>query len=379
MSNENQVPLPGPERVSPTAITEPIPVVPTWPSRVTDVRRQETLPPTTIILVILLAVALIGSGLGLAIYATTAQYRASLHGAASAITRLTAQVQATSQAQLQGTANAFATANSNIYATATAQAAVTATLTAQVSNVTATTTTQGNILSQATSGTAVLNDPLSDNTSTSRWDVTSGTTDSACVFINGTYHAIEARTGFFQPCLAQATNFSNFAYQVNMTIDKGKEDGIIFRADSASNSFYMFRINTSGSYALDLYQNSKFVSTLTNGSSTAITTALKQSNVLAVVAYKDTFYLFDNQQFLTSVTDNTLSSGKIGVAAIDYTLPTEAEFSNAQVWNVAATTFTSTPAVTASPTAIGTTTPTTGTTGSPTPATSPSASPTRTP
>jgi hypothetical protein len=361
MSDENQVSLPGSERVSPTAITEPIPVVPARPPAVTNARRQETLPTRTIVLVILLAVALIGSGLGLAIYATTVQYRASLHGAATAIARLTAQVQATSQAQQQGTANVFATANSNIYATATAQAGVTATSTAQVSDLTATTTTQGNILSQATSGTPVLNDPLSDNTSNNRWDMTSGTANSACVFINGTYHAIEARAGFFQPCFAEATNFSNFAYQVNMIIDKGKEDGIIFRADSASNSFYMFRINTSGSYALDLYQNSKLTSTLTNGYSTAITTALKASNMLAVVAYKGTFYLFDNQQLLTSVTDNTLSSGKIGVAAIDYTAPTEAEFSNAQVWNVTATTFAATP--------------TAGTTGSPTPTASPSVSP----
>lgn len=97
--------------------------------------------------------------------------------------------------------------------------------------------------------------------------------------------------------------------------------------------------------------------------------------MLAVVAYKGTFYLYDNQQLLTSVSDNTLSSGKIGVAAIDYTQPTEAEFSNAQVWNVTASTFTTTPTVTASPTVVGTTTPTAGTTGSPTPTVSPTATP----
>src|SRR5260370_21276135 len=125
MSDENQMPLPGPERVSPTAITEPIPVVPAWPPPVTNARRRETLPTRTIVLVILLVVALIGSGLGLAIYATTAQYRASLYGAASAIARLTAQVQATTQSQQQGTANAFATANNNIYATASPTARAT--------------------------------------------------------------------------------------------------------------------------------------------------------------------------------------------------------------------------------------------------------------
>src|SRR5260221_3108732 len=110
MSDENQVSLPGSERVSPTAITEPIPEVPRWPPTVTNARRRETLPTRTIVLVILLVVALIGSGLALAIYSTTAPYPASLYGAASAIARLTLQVQATTPAQQQCTVKVLATA-----------------------------------------------------------------------------------------------------------------------------------------------------------------------------------------------------------------------------------------------------------------------------
>src|SRR6266567_5207532 len=165
MSDGNQVPLPGPERVSPTDITEPIPAVPAWPPMPINARRQETQPTGIIILVIVLAVALIVSGLGFTIYATTVQYRDSLHNAASAVARSTAQVQATTQAQIQGTNNAYATANSNIYATATAQAGASATVTAQTGDLTTTATAQGDILSQVTSGTPVLNDPLSDSTS----------------------------------------------------------------------------------------------------------------------------------------------------------------------------------------------------------------------
>ncbi len=377
MSDGNQVPLPrpGPERVSPTDITEPIPAVPTWPPMPINARRQETQPTGIIILVIVLAVALIVSGLAFAIYATTVQYRDSLHNAASVVARLTAQVQATTQAQIQGTDNAYATANSNIYATATVQAGASATVTAQTGDLTTTATAQGNILSQATSGTPVLNDPLSDSTSSSKWDVTSGTVDRGCVFLKGSYHAIETRNGFFQPCLAEATNFSDFAYQIDMMIDRGGQSGIIFRANSVTGSFYMFRIDTRSFYALDLYQGSKFATTLSSGYSAAITTTLQQTNTLAVIAYKATIYLFVNRQYITSVTDNSLSSGKIGVAAIDNTLPTDAAFSNAQVWKVTAATFTTTPTVTATPGATATA----SATGSPTPQVSPSATSTQSP
>jgi Flp pilus assembly protein TadG len=348
MADEKQGPEP--ERVSPTAVTEPNPPV-AWPAAITSARRRETLSTPTIVAIILLATALIAGGLGLVVYATTLQYRASLHNAASAVARSTAQAQATTRAQLQGTANAYATANSNIYASATVQAGATATVVAQTGDLTATVTALGDILSQASSGTAALDDPLSDNTSNNKWDVTSGSVASGCVFIESTYRAIEARKGFFQACVAQSSNFSNFAYQVQMTIIRGGQGGIIFRANTVTGSFYLFRIDSSGFYALDLYHNNKLASTLVSGYSAAINGASQQANTLAVVAYKGTLYLFDNASYITSASDDSLSSGKIGVAALDYTLPTEAEFSSVQVWKVTAATFTTTPTPSASPTA----------------------------
>jgi hypothetical protein len=304
----------------------------------------------TIVALILLAVALISGGLGLAVYATTVQYRASLQSAASAVAISTARVQATAQAQSQGTASAYATANSRIYATATSQASASATIVARASDLTATVTAQGNILSQASSGGAALADPLSDNTSKSRWDVSSGSVASGCAFIAGSYHAIEVRKGYFQTCLGQATNFSDFAYQVQVTIIRGGQDGIIFRANTVTGSFYLFRIDTSGFFALDLYHSDRLASTLVSGYSPAISGALQQTNTLAVVAYKGTFYLFDNASFITSASDASLGSGKIGMAALDYTLPTEAAFSNARVWNVTAAPFSGTPSPAPSPT-----------------------------
>ncbi len=251
----------------------------------------------------------------------------------------------------------------------------TATLTAIAANATATATTRASIFTQATSGTSALNDPLSDNTGNHKWDQSSTRVDGMCVFTGGDYHALAARQGFFQPCLAQTTNFSDFAYQVQMTIDTGTQDGIIFRANSITGSFYLFRIGIDSTYALDLYHNSKLALTLSSGYSAAIATGLKQSNEIAVIAYKGTLYLYANQQFITSVSDNSLNSGKIGVAAIDYSIPTQAEFSNAQVWKISATSFSLTPSPSASPTVTSTASPT----ASPSPSTTASPSATYTP
>src|SRR5260370_19383355 len=380
MSDENQ--FPERERVSPTDETVPnesirishtFGAAPSWPPGPQAFRRRETFSPGMTIFLIVLAIVLIGGGFGFILYAATTQYRASLHSEATTEAHLTAQALLATQIRNQATANAFATANSKIYATATAQVGATANLTAIAANATATAKTLGSIIPQATSGTSALNDPLSDNKGNHKWDQTSTRVDGMCVFTGGDYHALEARQGFFQPCLAQTTNFSDFAYQVQMTIDTGKQDGIIFRANSITGSFYLFRIGIDSTYALDLYHNRELATTLSSGYSGAIATGLKQSNEIAVIAYKGTLYLYANQQFIAAVTDNSLSSGKIGVAAIDYSDPAQAEFSNAQVWKISSASFSVTPSPSVSPTATSTASPT----ASPYP--SPTASPTAKP
>ena len=380
--DENQ--FPERERVSPTDETVPneslrishtFGAAPALRPGPEAFRRRETFSPSMTIFLIVLAIVLIGGGFGFILYAATTQYRATLHSEATTEAHLTAQAILATQIRNQATANAFATANTHIYATATAQVGATATLTALAANATATATTLASIFTQATSGTSALNDPLSDNTGNHKWDQTSTRVDGMCVFTGGDYHALAARQGFFQPCLAQTTNFSDFAYQVQMTTDTGTQDGIIFRANSITGSFYLFRIGIDSTYALDLYHNSKLALTLSSGYSAAIATGLKQSNEIAVIAYKGTIYLYANQQFITSVSDNSLNSGKIGVAAIDYSIPTQAEFSNAQVWKISATSFSLTPSPSASPTATSTASPT----ASPSPSTTASPSATYTP
>lgn len=384
MSDENQfVP---PERVSPTEPTVPnlppqvsptdatvpdMPMpVPGWPPPQQSYRRRSTFPASTTILLIFLAAILILGGLGFIIFAATGQYTATLHTQATAYVHQTRAAITATQSHVQGTANAFSTADANIYNTATVQAGVTATLTAQTDDATATATTLGNTFTTITSSTTALNDPLSDNTGNNGWDETSASVAGQCVFINSAYHAIEARLGYLQPCLAESTNFSNFAYQVQMIVDKGNQGGIVFRATSAKGSFYFFRIGIDGSYAFDLYKSATQATTLIQGFSAAITTGLTQSNQIAVIAIKNTFYLYVNQQFVIALSDSTLTSGTIGVASLDTRVPTEIEFSNAQVWNVSNLDYTPTP-TTPTPTTTTTATATKTATATPTATSSP--------
>lgn len=338
-------------------------------------RRRNITPTWLIALISALALLLILSGFALIIFATNNEYRSTLNNDATSYARSTART----NAQNRSTAQALDTAIANNNASATAQTNATAAVTAQTVNATATASTIESYLSQATSGTTALSDPLADNTGGNQWDESQNTNDAACVFTGGEYHSIEARQGYLQPCIAESSNFSDFAYQIQITITNGRQAGILFRANSANGSYYFFRIGVDGSYALDLYTSVHQAVTLLSGYSVAITSGLNQSNTLAVLAYQSTFYFYANQTLITSATDNTLTSGSIGVAAIDYSNPTDAAFSSAQVWQITSAIFTLpspqpspspnpspsatetptlTPTVTASPTATTTTTPT---------------------
>ena len=292
-----------------------------------------------------MALLLIGGSLGLIVYYASAQYSKTLSANAAAEAQLTAQARARAQSTEQAnalsataTGQVLATAQAGIEASATAQVEATASAIAATDLATATVTALESMYTQATSGTPALDDPLSDNTGNHKWDEGKGqTVNTGCAFTGGAYQASESQLGYFQPCFAEATHFSNFAYQVQMTITNGNlaQGGVLFRANSIAGQYYLFRIGIDGSYALELYNNSQFTM-LSSGFSSQITIGLNQSNELDVLANKNTLYLYVNKGFVASVTDTTLSSGQIGVVAIDNGTPIVAQFTNARVWNVSA-------------------------------------------
>ncbi len=246
----------------------------------------------------------------------------------------TGQANATTTTQianLTATGQANATTTTQIAnLTATAQANVTAT---QIVNANATATRQSEITMYTTAiaGTPAIDDPLQDNSNNNNWDTTYIKDYGGCTFAGGAYHSI-VKKGSFSPCFAQATHFSNFSYEIQMTILKGDRGGIAFRANKANGAFYYFHISVSGSFALDIYNNNFYMHTIATGFSPAINTGLNQANLITVVAVDNMLNLYINMQKVASVSDTTYNSGQIGVVAENTGDPTDVVFSNAKVW-----------------------------------------------
>jgi hypothetical protein len=223
-------------------------------------------------------------------------------------------------------------AQTTITSTATI-AQTTVTSTATIAQTTITPTPQ-DIYNSVTSGSPVLDDPLNKN-SANNWEESTG--DYSCIFTGGAYHTSTQLKNTAVACSASSTNFSNFAYQVEMTIVKGAFGGIFFRCDKAKMKYYEFDIGRDGRYNLRLSvdDTGKYDQLLRSGSSPFIKTGLNQSNRIAIVASGSNIYLYVNKQYIASATDSAYRSGQIGVfGSGDTATSMEVAFSNAQVWKV---------------------------------------------
>jgi tetratricopeptide (TPR) repeat protein len=220
----------------------------------------------------------------------------------------------------------------NANSTATAQATIIPSPTSATStNTTPTTSSEPNslLLYPPYTGTLALNDSLNDNSSNNWFE--GGSSNGACVFTGGAYHVFAIQLETTISCPARATNFSNFAYQIQMTIIKGDFGGSIFRLNTNDN-FYLFGISTKGSYNLSIHSKNSGFQTLSSGQSSAINTGLSQPNLIAIVASGSELDLYVNQQLISTVIDGTYNRGQIGVSASASQDQTEVMFSNAQVW-----------------------------------------------
>lgn len=307
---------------------------PSWPPPPRPRKRRSFLKIASLITAAILTTALILSSIGLVLFKTTVNYRSSIRQVATVEAQQTISVQSTAEAQIQGTAQYISTAQAHIEATATVQAVQTAQATQAVNDATATATANSTFYQTLTSNTPSINDPLTDRSGTNRWDIGGADANTGCLFNNNAYHALEEQQTYLQPCIAQATNVTNFAYQANMTILKGDQGqaGLLFRAGATN--YYFFHIGTDGSYALDLYNGDNQATTLLQGSNNKINIGIGQMNQMMVMADKTTITLLVNGVYLGAVTDNTLTEGKIGVGVIDNNTPIDAAFSNVQVWKL---------------------------------------------
>ena len=311
--------------------------------------KVERLPTNIIVLLIALVILLIGGSVGLGYLFITGQTAAHMEATATAQANTTATfATATARTKAASRATAISNATATAKANATEIAIAAATATAQA-NAQATASAVATAPAQATAtpsaiaanlnpyppgrGILALNDALSDNSKGNNWD----TNATNCAFTGGTYHVSAPNTSSLATCAARSTNFSNFAYEVQMTIIKGDTGGILFRANATNNTSYIFYVSQAGRYELVLCPGTTCHDIIPPAPSPAIIQGLNKPNLLAVVALGNTLTLYVNHQQVGQVTDSTFTSGQIGLAASAFATaghPTEVMYSNVRVWTL---------------------------------------------
>ena len=240
-----------------------------------------------------------------------------------------AQAQASATAPVQ--AQATATASAQSIATAHTQATATASAQAQASAAAHAQATATAVVSSYPFSTALqMSDSLATNNHKYGWDTT-----SFCIFKNGTYHVLGGQKGTMTPCFANSTNFSDFTYQVSMTLVQGG-GGLVFRGDAAKGTYYTVECYSNGSYYLKAYPaGTGPPKTLLHGTmSNQFHTGFGQSNDIGIVARGSSIAFYVNGVQVMSVTDNAYNVGQIGVLVASDTGNAEVEYSNARAWKL---------------------------------------------
>src|SRR6266851_3585321 len=250
--------------------------------------------PRAIIIVLLITLALLvlGSGAGV-LYYTTVPYPAELHVQATAV------VQNILAEQAQATAAVNALSPQDFY-------------------------------TWITSKKSAISDPM-NNPAAFSWPSFSVGSDG-CSFSGGAYHVRVSEIGTIGPCPALLGNdYSNFIFQVQMTIIKGDAGGLLFRGTGTSSGqaqSYGLAIARLGTYNLFLLQ-SGLTQTLKFGPLPALNPG---PNEIAVLAHGSNFYFFLNKHPFATLSDSSYKSGGVGVFAVALRQPTEVAFSNMQMW-----------------------------------------------
>ena len=185
------------------------------------------------------------------------------------------------------------------------------------------------------SANLVLSDPLNNNSSAAQygWE-----TNTGCVFTSGAYRVTAAKQGSSpQTCTAQKTTFTNFTYQIQLSIETGGDNaagGIFFRADPVSNQGYIILLRIDGYYEVDLASGPNHFNTIQSGMLAAHGLGFHQVHTLGIVANGSHISVYLDQNQITLVSDTTFTSGKIGVFSQFGSSSTMVAYTNAKVWQL---------------------------------------------
>jgi hypothetical protein len=255
----------------------------------------------TILISVITLIVIVGGVLGVVLFNNHQQAVQQANGTATAVAKLT------------GTANAQAVATGMAQATATFFAS-----------------------HYPFSSTLVLNDPLTDDSHVGQygWDE-----NTSCSFSAGSYHALEATAQHFHLCVANTPTYTNFTFEVQMAIKSGgvtAQGGVLFRADTNNDRFYVLFLDPQGNYELDIQanQSGSNTRTLRSGQVSGYATGLFQVHTIGVVARGTQMLVYIDQKQVTEVTDTTYTSGQIGLISSYGSSSTEVVYNNAKTWQL---------------------------------------------
>lgn len=185
-------------------------------------------------------------------------------------------------------------------------------------------------------GNLILDDTLRDDSGWEGWDAYNSSLSHAadqCAFTGGAYHVTAVAGDSNQDCVADWSAFSDFAYEVRMTILQGDAGGLSFRSNQTGG--YVLLVHQDGRYELDVVKSSTQI-VLLHGVAQAWKNGENQSNIVAVVVLGSDIKVYINHQFVAHVSDSTSGSGQVGLIADSSksTLPTNVAFTDARVWNL---------------------------------------------
>jgi hypothetical protein len=206
-----------------------------------------------------------------------------------------------------------AQATQTVHAVLTAQAKATVTASPQY------------LFDQVTATTPAVSD-VSD-----RWN-TGQKPGGDCTFTDNAYHirAVPEKDGGF--CMDAQNTYTNFIFQVQMTVIQGNGGSIIFRDDTAGN-MYSFTVTNSNLYSLFVVTEAgKGVKALAFGR----TVVGKTTNTIAVMAQGSKIAMFVNKQYIGSVDDTSSSTGTLGFTGSRSSIwdSVDVAFSNFQIWKL---------------------------------------------
>lgn len=196
------------------------------------------------------------------------------------------------------------------------------------------TTNPIDLYTQATSRKPIFTDSLQLQTA-NQW--LPANTTGTCDLQEDGLHTFSSDGSTAVLCMAEATNFTNAAFQAQVSIVQGDTAGLIFRADSLAQKQYLLGITSSGVYMVALANEPSDlqVHVIAGGISSVINRGLNSPNQLTIIARNSTFYIYINHQFVSQVNDATYSFGAIGLFSADSDgNPTEAVFNNVRLWSI---------------------------------------------